>query len=460
MSRRLKRRKITRPERKFYVDATGGSDANDGRGPTGPWQTIGKVNGYTFEAEDEILFKRGETWVGTSLAVPRSNLLFGAYGAGAKPIVDGNVVVAYGIVISGKDNITVENIAVTGGTSGGIMVQNASTHIKILECNAYSNANDGLLFFSGSNNCLVYGGKYYSQTDPGGVRVSGIEVGDNCHDIDINGAECYGNLGSGCGIAIIDHWAVTFPYNITVRNCILRDNAEHGMLIGKVDQFEDTDRNILIENCNAYGNTLHGYMVDKHALRVFYVDGVTFRDCNSYDNLQRGWYIEGDNIYLERCLVHNSWNILVEDCENLVLNNCTIYTAVYTGFNRRLLNIIGARTDGVTARNCIMASDDAACPVVGVEAGATTNIDIDYTLYGQDPLLARWHWNGVDNTWANWLINSSQDANSLVPADPLFVNPGADDFALQAGSPAIDAGVDVGLPYLGTAPDCGAYERE
>jgi hypothetical protein len=52
-------------------------------------------------------------------------------------------------------------------------------------------------------------------------------------------------------------------------------------------------------------------------------------------------------------------------------------------------------------------------------------------------------------------------------ADPLFVAPAAGDYHLQAGSPAADSGVDVGLAYdregnarpAGTAPDIGPYER-
>jgi len=55
------------------------------------------------------------------------------------------------------------------------------------------------------------------------------------------------------------------------------------------------------------------------------------------------------------------------------------------------------------------------------------------------------------------LSTNIQDPNPLV-ANPLFMDPTSDDFHLSSPSPAIDAGVDVGLPFSGTAPDIGAYE--
>lgn len=45
-----------------------------------------------------------------------------------------------------------------------------------------------------------------------------------------------------------------------------------------------------------------------------------------------------------------------------------------------------------------------------------------------------------------------------IQQDPLYTDPGNDDYTLLPGSPAINAGTDVGLPYNGTAPDIGYWE--
>jgi PKD repeat protein len=56
--------------------------------------------------------------------------------------------------------------------------------------------------------------------------------------------------------------------------------------------------------------------------------------------------------------------------------------------------------------------------------------------------------NGTDFTGSN------VDSDTTIVADPLLDAA----FQLQAGSPAIDAGIDVGLPFNGAAPDLGAFE--
>ncbi len=76
----------------YYVDPNG-SDSNTGTDVSHPWQTLTKVNGFTFQAGDEILFKAGGTWTGpltTSTAGNSSHsIVYSSYGSGAKPIITG-----------------------------------------------------------------------------------------------------------------------------------------------------------------------------------------------------------------------------------------------------------------------------------------------------------------------------------------------------------------------------------
>ena len=68
------------------------------------------------------------------------------------------------------------------------------------------------------------------------------------------------------------------------------------------------------------------------------------------------------------------------------------------------------------------------------------------------------HTNNIVHT-ANPFGNCAGGAGAFeTTVNPLLVNPGAWDYRLQATSPAIDAGINVGLPFEGLAPDLGAYE--
>jgi hypothetical protein len=77
-----------------YFVAAAGSDTNAGTSSGAPWQTLAKVNGFTFSAGDSILFNRGDIWYGTALVAPSSGSLgspitFGTYGSGTNPIIKG-----------------------------------------------------------------------------------------------------------------------------------------------------------------------------------------------------------------------------------------------------------------------------------------------------------------------------------------------------------------------------------
>jgi photosystem II stability/assembly factor-like uncharacterized protein len=75
----------------------------------------------------------------------------------------------------------------------------------------------------------------------------------------------------------------------------------------------------------------------------------------------------------------------------------------------------------------------------------------DCFIYSSNNL---YHLNAADTSGV------TADGGSNVFADPMFVATviGAEDLRLGAGSPAINKGANVGLPYVGSAPEIGAYE--
>ncbi|MFC1826962.1 right-handed parallel beta-helix repeat-containing protein [Thermodesulfobacteriota bacterium] len=82
----------------YFIDATGGNDANDGLTEQTAWQSLSKVNSYPFAPGENVLFKRGERWRGT-LTIPSSGtadmpIVFGAYGDGPLPIIDATALTA------------------------------------------------------------------------------------------------------------------------------------------------------------------------------------------------------------------------------------------------------------------------------------------------------------------------------------------------------------------------------
>lgn len=80
----------------YYVRSNG-NDSNTGLSNTQAWKTITKVNTVwaagTFAPGDSILFRRGDTFYGTlnitESGTSGNNIIVGAYGAGANPILSG-----------------------------------------------------------------------------------------------------------------------------------------------------------------------------------------------------------------------------------------------------------------------------------------------------------------------------------------------------------------------------------
>lgn len=76
----------------YYIDASGGDDANDGRSQKLAWRTLAKIESAALSGGVTVYLKRNEIW-SESLAVPGNDFVLDAYGTGAKPLLDGAVTV-------------------------------------------------------------------------------------------------------------------------------------------------------------------------------------------------------------------------------------------------------------------------------------------------------------------------------------------------------------------------------
>jgi len=173
----------------YYVDATGGNDADTGL-VGHAWQTLEKVNteldNGTFSAGDNIYFKRGETWTVTdyddnlylrNVTGSSGNLItFGAYDTGDDPVFDAsdngvNIVyslesdpatyfkieniemkdsAAVAVWLRGAENFTLSNLTIHGmsdpggGASGAAIYFNHDTQTWTIEdCTLYDLHGEG-----------------------------------------------------------------------------------------------------------------------------------------------------------------------------------------------------------------------------------------------------------------------------------------------------------------------------
>ena len=323
--------------------------------------------------------------------------------------------------------------------------------------NASACGNDNIIFINGCTNCYVSG---CTSTNPyqraGAPVVTCIEIADDCDNITIDGFSGTGSAGPG--ISIHCHNGKELPDNITVSNSSFYSNTGSGVQVGIAEAggLCSARKSILFDNCLIYTNTLYG-------ARLFSADttapnGVTFSECRIYSNTSNAiQHSIGANITFSQCEVTGRGSVFTGNT-NIRLVNCTIYNAADAV---PALNITGA--SGFYARNNIIMNNVAGQVIILVAAGTgVADFDFDYNLYRRTGGLVtntHWYYLGTGYNWADWITAIGGDGHSPTPADPAFTNAGTGDFTLQAGSPAIDAGVDVGLPYLGTAPDCGYAEK-
>jgi len=287
------------------------------------------------------------------------------------------------------------------------------------------------------------------------------------------------HAGSG-GIRIKS--ASTVQHN-TIENCIAYANGNMGISIAGTDVAGTIGPSYnTVINCDAYENfdsATKGENADGFAAKFYVSVGNRFIGCRSWSNSDDGYdmWHAGSGVYLEDCW---GWDNGVDiwgvgstfagdgNCFKLgqldgahTLVRCVAWDHPHNGFD---LN--GNTNGGITITNCTAFNNDrnfsmtngtnmvtdilrnniSFQPVSG--DSISTQVTQEYNSWQTPP--------GVSLTTADFASLDTSALEGWREADwglPLVWT-----LRLAQTSNAIDAGMDAGVPYAGTAPDLGAFE--
>ncbi len=184
----------------YYVDVENGSDSNTGISPDSAWQTLDKVNSFTFAPGDTIRLKSGCSWNG--VLAPKGNgaegnpITISSYGEGSRPIINGGgtsgPAITGAVLIYNQEYWEIENLEVTNleptDKPGETMDSGTAERAGIL---IYSSIQDRVLKHVRVRNCYVHdvNSNYKGGKTSGGIIVMGhyMDIDGNVVTIDDEG---------------------------------------------------------------------------------------------------------------------------------------------------------------------------------------------------------------------------------------------------------------------------------
>lgn len=315
----------------FYVDATGGDDSNDGLTTATAWQTLSQVNASAFQPGDSIYLKRGETWAET--LTPPSNgmaaypITFGAYGSGARPVINGGDARNYGINATARTHLQFDDLEVIDA---------------VLSCFQFSGGTHTV------NRCVASG------SGDQNVQNDGASV------VTYNDCTMSGAADEGVSIHA--------TAQVTLNRCTVSGNTQ-GL------DTSTTGASATLTGCTFSGNTTDNILADANCALV--VNRSYFGHCASAGhNIE----VAKDGCELNHCLFDVSGaNELSDGLVNvntasvtLAVNNCTFYGGA-GGYGGVVAGVSGAT---INFTNCVFLS---VWRVSYIETGAAVNAD--YCLF-------------------------------------------------------------------------------
>ena len=251
------------------------------------------------------------------------------------------------------------------------------------------------------------------------------------------------NLGSSCTNVTVTHCNASWNWRYGIfaqggsgflfgsNTC--SDNQDHGisLISGTTNStIEDNEcaRNARLDIREANGIYLYG------------CPGNVLRRNRTHDNQDTGLHIQtgsnGNLLYLNR-----SWNNGDHGFDHLLATNNIHIGDVAYGNYKDGFSIEGSAT-GQQLYNCIAIDNGLTTNEfdLWVDSASTSGFVSDYNIFWNSTSQTPFKYISTQySTLAAYQAASGKDAHSI-QANPRFVNPGAGDFHLLSGSPAIDSG--------------------
>jgi MYXO-CTERM domain-containing protein len=399
----------------YYVSPTG-SDTSDGT-LAAPFATLAKA--HSAAAAGDTIWVRGGTYtITTQLVLSKSGTSdssrtkIWAY-PGETPVLDASQ------YVTSNAAVDVPVVLVTGSWMHlrGLEISNAKvgasgdhSYSLLRTKNASNNTFELLKLHHG------FGPGLFIDTGTGGNLILNCDSHDN---YDKDGSQGDGQNGDGFGV----HYQKTGP-STTIRGCRAWMDSDDGYdLISQ-------EVPVTVEDSFAFQN---GYGSDGN--------GNGFKMGSSQTGIRHlvqnnvAWKNKAAGFYANHSSGGNTWY------SNTAYNNGVQYNMLASSFDASG-NITG--TIVLTGSKAHILRNNVGFP--------TKNSNMD----------------GVDSSHNTWDLNLAETAADFASTDPTGCDgprqadgsmPAACTFMkLKVGSPLIDKGTDVGLPFAGAAPDLGAYE--
>ena len=251
----------------YYVDDVSGADTNNGLSADTAWKTITKVNGTNLAPGDGVLLKRGGVWhqkliINNSGTSPNP-IVVSSYGdtSLAKPLIDLQNAVDFGIYIASRSYIIIQDVAVANaksdaGPSAGVAILNAKNiTIDSVDVSGVKGIGGMAIYATGAgllDNVIVRNSQVSSTQKSGfpGANGTGIQLWADCDcgtNVKLLNNTITTSAGHGIGLFI--------PNTIVQGNTSFRNNMSGiGSSNDEVNNIahahnELIDGNTIYENC-------------------------------------------------------------------------------------------------------------------------------------------------------------------------------------------------------------------